>query len=167
MATEIQPCVLLTGATGFLGKVVLEELCRQMSQGTLPTHKILLLIRSKTGTNIQQRFDHMAQSLCFSRLEKTWTADIHLVEGDLQAPRCGLPLDSYLAICHQVTHIVHCAASVDFDMSLAQAASANIDSCINMLNMAQDCPHLQQMVSTSTAYVTPHTNSPIKAELAP
>ncbi|KAI1611679.1 male sterility protein-domain-containing protein [Exophiala viscosa] len=167
MATECQPCVLLTGATGFLGKVVLQELCRQKNQGTLPTHKILLLIRSKAGTTIQQRFDHMTQSLCFSRLDERWTGNIHLVEGDLQAPRCGLPLDSYVAICSQVTHIIHCAASVDFDMPLAKAASANIDSCLNILNLAQNCPHLQQMVTTSTAYVTPHTASPIKPELTP
>ncbi|KAK4940794.1 hypothetical protein LTR10_019187 [Elasticomyces elasticus] len=167
MATRRQPCVLLTGATGFLGKVVLEELCRQNIQGTLPTHKVLLLIRRKAGKNIQERFDEMSQSICFSGLDEKWTANVHLVEGDLQAQRCGLPLDSYLAICSQVTHIIHCAASVEFDMSLAKAASANIDSCMNMLSLAQDCPYLQQMVSTSTAYVTPHTTAPIKPELAP
>ena len=50
-----QKTVLITGATGFLGKVVIEKLLRACPH----VKKIYLLARSRRGVNPQQRIDNL------------------------------------------------------------------------------------------------------------
>ena len=50
-----QKTVLITGATGFLGKVVMEKLLRACPH----VKKIYLLTRSRRGVNPQQRIDNL------------------------------------------------------------------------------------------------------------
>ena len=163
----MQPCILITGATGFLGKVVLEELCRRRNDDGLPAHRVFLLVRNKNGEQAQERFNRLAKSLCFSRLSVEWLTAVEIVVGDLRDKQCGLKAGVYEQVCRQTTHMIHCAASVDFDLSLAEAARANIDCTLNALQLARDCPHLQRMVDTSTAYVNVAQQGPIQEALAP
>ena len=60
--------------------------------------------------------------------------------------------DEFLA---RVTHVVHAAASVKFDLPVAEAARANITASLNMLELARTLPTLERFVYVSTAYVTP------------
>lgn len=65
-------CILLTGVTGFLGKVVLEELFRRRKEFAFS--KIILLTRPKRGHDAQTRFlEDVANSGCFSLLPTGWT----------------------------------------------------------------------------------------------
>ena len=57
--------VLLTGTTGFLGKVLLEKLLFSVSC----VGKIWVLIRGKEGSNLQERFKkEVMGSACFDRI---------------------------------------------------------------------------------------------------
>jgi nucleoside-diphosphate-sugar epimerase len=56
----------------------------------------------------------------------------------------------------ELTHIIHCAASVRFDLPIAEAASINITGALRVLEFAKGCGKLQRLVDVSTAYVTPH-----------
>jgi thioester reductase-like protein len=47
--------VFLTGATGFVGKVVLEELMRRRSE--LQIERVYLLIRPRKGLSAEERFE--------------------------------------------------------------------------------------------------------------
>ena len=51
--------VFITGATGFLGKIVIEKLLRACPL----VKKIYLLTRSRHGVNPQQRIDDLLQSM--------------------------------------------------------------------------------------------------------
>lgn len=70
--TEPPPVtILVTGVTGFLGKVVLEELVRRKTEGSIHFDHVLVLIRPARGKSPSQRFtEKVATSPCFSKLPK-------------------------------------------------------------------------------------------------
>jgi 1-acyl-sn-glycerol-3-phosphate acyltransferase len=52
--------------------------------------------------------------------------------------------------------VIHCAASIEFDLPLPEAAAANVTAALHVLDLARDCRNLTSMVGVSTAYVSPH-----------
>jgi fatty acyl-CoA reductase len=159
--------VLVTGYTGFLGKVVVEELCRQQINGLLPYHKILVLIRPNKGLTAKERFGRTTNAICFSKLPVDWTSLVEVLEADLALPYLGLDSLTYENLCASTTHIIHCAASIDFKLPLAEATRANVNTSMNMLRFAQECSQLRQMVDVSTAYVSSPHNGTVQEALAP
>lgn len=169
-ASRIDPIrgrhILVTGATGFLGKVVLCELLRQAEHCSVDT--ISLLVRKQGARSAHARvFDHAAGLPCFDGLRRALEAKVHVVEADLAEADLGLSAAARQRLVSGVTHIVHCAASVDFDRPLAEAASSNIDSSLHLLAFAKQFTKLQSMVVTSTAYVTPWREGAIAEALVP
>ena len=145
---------LLTGVTGFLGKVLLEELIRRREE--LQVGKIYVLIRSRGSHKAADRFQReVARSACFSALPADWTRDVGVIEGTLEQPDLELGEFQQL-LCGEVTHIIHAAASVSFELPMADAARSNIVTALNVLEFAKRCTRLERMVWVSTAYVTPH-----------
>ncbi|PKL80119.1 MAG: hypothetical protein CVV27_00890, partial [Candidatus Melainabacteria bacterium HGW-Melainabacteria-1] len=159
--------IFLTGVTGFVGKVVLEELLRRRTE--LNLERVYVLIRPKRGSaSIQERFEReVASSACFSALPPNWQQTVTVVPGDLSHDGLGIEPASRDALSQRLTHIINCAASVEFDLPLADAAAANITSALNVLELAGNCPGLRQFVNVSTAYVTPHPGEgvPVPEEL--
>ncbi|KAG7428793.1 Fatty acyl-CoA reductase wat [Fusarium oxysporum f. sp. raphani] len=156
--------VLVTGATGFLGKVVVEELLRLRAAHDI--QQVILLIRKKDSFNAKTRFaQQISSSPCFSLLPKSWVEYIQVMDADLACFRCGLGDNEYGQVCEAVTHIIHTAACIKFDSEVSDAISSNIDSSRNVLSLAKDCDKLQQLVVTSTAYVTPPQEAPIYESL--
>ncbi|THY38379.1 hypothetical protein D6C99_09121 [Aureobasidium pullulans] len=157
----------VTGFTGFLGKVVVQELCRRQLQNLPPAHKILLLVRPSKDKTAAERFTRIAKAICFSKLEDTWQDLVQVIEGDLCTPDLGLQRDVYADLARRVTHIIHCAASIDSDLPLQEATRSNVDTSMNILELARKCPNLRQLVDTSTAYVSTCQEGTIGEELAP
>ncbi|MET0405222.1 MAG: SDR family oxidoreductase [Cystobacter sp.] len=161
--------VLLTGATGFVGKVVLEDLLHRREE--LGIARVSVLVRPQKGqggrvTSPQDRFRKVLRSEVFRRLAPGWESLVEVVGGELEQPRCGLAPDVFEALTARTTHVIHCAASVDFDLPVAQAAASNITSALNVLEFARACSKLHGMVSVSTAYVTPWRAGPLPETLA-
>lgn len=157
--------VFLTGVTGFVGKVVLETLLRQ------GVERVTVLVRESTdrkGTvsSAQERFTKVSQAACFANLEPGWTRRVDVLSGDLEKPDCGLSVTDANKVRRHVTHVVHCAASVEFDLPVSQAASANIRSMLGVLELTKTCPKVVAMVDVSTAYVSVWNPGPIEEKLA-
>lgn len=147
--------VLLTGATGFIGKVILTELLRRREE--LGVEKVQILIRPRKDKTPRERFDQdLSTSPAFSNLQEGWKEHCQVVGGDLTLPGCGIDPAMMKDLFEETTHIIHCAASVDFDRPVQDAARANIDASLQVLELARNCRSLSNMVSVSTAYVTPH-----------
>ncbi|MBP8180372.1 MAG: SDR family oxidoreductase [Acidimicrobiia bacterium] len=147
--------LLLTGVTGFVGKVALSELLTRRNE--LDIRRVHVLIRPSKGHSAQTRFDlEVATAECFADLPRGWTSQVRVVEADLSEPGCGLAATERTHLRRQVTHIVHAAASIDFDLPAPTAADANVTAALNVLEFARECPNLERMVSVSTAYV--HAN---------
>ena len=154
---------MLTGVTGFVGKVVLEELLRQREE--LGIERVYLLIRSRRRKSPADRFDqNVATSPCFALLEPGWRDFCQPVAGNVTDKGLGFSAPDAQLLRDNLTHIIHCAASVKFDLPVAEATSINITGALGVLEFAQSCPALKRLVDVSTAYVTPHPGDGIPVE---
>jgi fatty acyl-CoA reductase len=146
--------VLLTGVTGLLGKVVLEQLIRNADD--LGVARVYLLIRPRRGRAPEERFDRdVVGSECFKRLPDLWHTRCTVVGGNVTSDNLGLSDADRSTLTDRVTHIINCAASVDFDRPLEEAARSNIAGALGTLSFAKQCTSLESMVHVSTAYVWP------------
>jgi fatty acyl-CoA reductase len=151
---------LLTGATGFLGKVMLEELVRRREE--LGVDRIAVVIRPLRGRSAVERFRReVVVSRCFQNLPAGWSDRVTVIEANLETPDLAARLRADDTLGH-VTHIVHAAASVKFHLPVALAARANIAATLEMLELARSLPAIERFVYVSTAYVAPNTGGPIE-----
>ncbi|MEE8544047.1 MAG: SDR family oxidoreductase [Gammaproteobacteria bacterium] len=159
---------LLTGATGFLGKVVLHELLRRRE--TLGVERVHVLIRTNSSSTAENRFEtDIAASRCFADLAPNWRDSVEVVACDLSLPGAGLESGKRELLTKRVTHTINCAASVQFNLPLRDAATANVSTALEVLDLAKSCDRLVSLVSVSTAYVTPHSSDggTVSEELVP
>ena len=122
--------ILITGATGFLGKVVLEKIIREK----LDVEKIILLIRaSDRYATAQERFVHeIAVSSIFDRLKDESPAylsqffndKIECVTGEVTERYLGLSPEDFALLARRVDIVIHAAALRRFP----GAASAGFDN---------------------------------------
>jgi thioester reductase-like protein len=119
--------VLLTGATGFVGKEILDRLLDR-------ERRVYALVRAQDDDAAAAR---LAPHACLTPLA-----------GDIERPGLGLARPP-----EDVTTVVHCAASVSFDLPLADSRRINVDGTRNVLDFAQRCDGLERMTYVSTAYV--------------
>jgi len=159
--------VVVTGATGFVGKVVLEQLVRRRAE--LGIASIALIVRTPNGSPARAadgRLRSIVASPLFAAHPVGWAAIVTAVPGDLAQPRCGLADDDHRALIARTTHVIHCAASVEFDLPIAEAATANVTTALEALELARGCPRLVRMVAVSTAYVHAWRSGPLDEQLA-
>ena len=61
--------------------------------------------------------------------------------------------------------IINSAASVNFDDPLQDALQINYFGCMRMLELAQECKHLEVLTHVSTCYVNCTRNGHIEEEI--
>ncbi|MGO1461158.1 MAG: fatty acyl-CoA reductase [Marinobacter sp.] len=150
--------VLVTGTTGFLGKVVLEKLMRAVPD----IGGIHLLIRgNKRHPDARSRFlDEIATSSVFDRLRQESTVALetfleerlHCVTGEVTQPGFGLSPETFRALAGSVDAVINSAASVNFREELDKALSINTLCLENIAELARQNPSLA-VVQVSTCYV--------------
>jgi nucleoside-diphosphate-sugar epimerase len=147
--------VLLTGATGFVGKVVLEELLRRRAE--LGIGRVLALVRAGGPEHAAARCRvDVYGSPCFGAHPSGWTELVEPLAGDITRADLGLAPRERARVVAEVTHVIHCAASVEFTQPLDRALAVNTRGALHALELARACARLASYVCVSTAYVTPH-----------
>ncbi len=141
--------ILLTGATGFVGMAVLARLL----EGT--DERVLALVRADTQDEADARLDSVLGSL-FE--DSRYYADrVEAVAGDLTLPWLGLDLEQRERIAADVDEIIHGAASVAFDLPLAESRAINVEGTRRLLALAKACTvrgtGLRRLTHISTAFV--------------
>lgn len=167
MSARPERIYLVTGVTGFLGKVMLESLVRQ--RAALGIDRILVVIRARgSKSGVDRLRTEVAGSPCLAALPEGWSEYVSVLDGDLSSPNLGLEAGP-LALLEGVTHVIHSAASVNFSLPVKQAARANITASLNLMELVRKSPRLERFVYVSTAYVTPHRadDEPIEERLVP
>jgi thioester reductase-like protein len=125
--------VLLTGATGFVGR---EILSRFLERGD---RHIFALVRADNDEQAAARLP------AHDRL----TA----VAGDIEQPELGLAGAKRDLLRREVSTVLHCAASVSFDLPLEESRAVNVEGSRRMLEFARGCHGLERFSYVSTAYV--------------
>jgi thioester reductase-like protein len=138
--------VLVTGATGFLGMEVLARLLET------PDTEIVALVRAADREQAARRIDTVLAQL-YDAPRSDAAARILALPGDVSAPDLGLSARDRRTLVGAATSIVHCAASISFDLPLEEARVINTDGTRRMLTLAGEIRDLRRMVHVSTAYV--------------
>nr|AYE54244.1 fatty acyl reductase [Grapholita molesta] len=142
--------VLITGATGFVGKVLVERLL-----STCPDISNLhLLLRVKKGVTPAERLKTLKESQVFDVVRQRNPAQLEklrVLEGDVAAPGLGLAADAALHL-QDVSVVFHSAATLKFDEELRKAVDQNVRSVIRLLELCDKLPNMQAFIHVSTAY---------------
>lgn len=142
--------VLLTGASGYIGGVILEQLLR-----TTDVAAVHVLMRGRRGVGPQERARQLLGSRLFHavRDSKALVSKVHAVQGDIQAPGLGLSEDDRQRLVSSVNFIVHCAADIRLEPPIQETLQANFEGTRSVLELAASCRQLRSLVHVSTAFV--------------
>ncbi|MED5620510.1 fatty acyl-CoA reductase [Ideonella sp. BN130291] len=164
--------VLITGTTGFIGKVVLEKLVRDVPG---IARMVLVLRGSRQHADALQRlraevlsssvFDHL-RCTAAARLQRFVDEQLQVVDGSLTEPQLGLEAEAFARLASEVDVIVNIAASVNFREALDQALAINTFSVRHLAELARAAGGIP-LVQVSTCYVNGHRRGLIAETLAP
>jgi long-chain acyl-CoA synthetase len=145
--------ILLTGASGFLGKVVLALLLERIPQFN-HVHVLLRLGNSSLGTD---RFDKDVlaspplQAIVVHAGKGSLMNRISVWPGDLGAPGCGLSPEISERLAGRVGLIINCAGKVDFLPPIDDSFKSNVDGVENVVALAQQLG--AKLLHVSTCFV--------------
>ena len=98
--------VLLTGASGYIGSLVLEKLLRSTDVG-----HVYLLMRGRRGTSPADRLARLLQGPLFHLIDPAQVADrVSVVAGDILEPGLGLSPADEAVLLERVDTVIHSAA---------------------------------------------------------
>ncbi|XP_008442197.1 fatty acyl-CoA reductase 2, chloroplastic isoform X2 [Cucumis melo] len=148
----------ITGATGFLGKVLIEKILR-----TAPdVGKIYVLIKAKDEEAAAERLknDIINTQLfkCLRQIHGKYYMSFMMsklipVVGNVCESDVGLHVDFSHLIANDVDVIVNSAANTTFDERYDVAIDINTKGPSNLMEFAKKCSKLKLFLQISTAYV--------------
>ena len=142
--------ILLTGATGFLGSVILYFLLLNSNV------KIYVLIRSKKGLTMIERLEQLYQKELFSKINRSeFFSRVTGIAGDTTLPLLGISDDDRKFCNATITHLIHSAASVKFDDELTIALDQNVYPATQIKRLINRFQNFKRWIHISTAYVAP------------
>ncbi|EIE20590.1 hypothetical protein COCSUDRAFT_48572 [Coccomyxa subellipsoidea C-169] len=158
---SVQACfsgatILITGATGFVGSVVLEQILR-----VCPTVKrIYVLIREKRGQSGDERIDFLLHKRPLfhmhwkdGRVPLDVRNKIVVIPGDLHKPDLGLAQSDRERLIEEVEFVIHSAASISFFEHIHTLLEQNYEATKKVSELALQIKGMRGFVHVSTAYV--------------
>lgn len=134
--------ILLVGVTGFIGKVYVAKLLRDVPR----LARIVLLVRPRPNVSARERVDRiLEESPVFDVLRQGLGADaarflsekIVVVGGDVSLPRLGLDASFADELASSVDVVVNCAGLTEFNPDLREALATNVDSSLHLLDFVR------------------------------
>ncbi|MBK6920329.1 MAG: SDR family oxidoreductase [Deltaproteobacteria bacterium] len=152
--------ILLTGATGYIGSYVANELL------TRTDDRIAVLVRAKSEAEGQQRlWKSMQLHMDFDRFAAALPRfDIYL--GDLTVDGLGLRPDARARLVDTMRSVIHCAASLN-RKSDKVCFNVNLRGTLELIKLAreaQDAHGLRRFSDVSTVAVAGHRNAEVVQE---
>jgi len=162
--------ILVTGTTGFLGKVYASMLLRYHPD----LRQLHLLIRSKEGRSAEERFfEHIAGSPVFAPLREIYgeafeefiRETVSVVDGDIASEHLGLEEQRARELSDDLDLTVNCAGLTNFNPNLENALAINAlsqDHFLDFLRLSDDPgSHLH----VSTAFVAGNDDGRVPEQL--
>jgi long-chain acyl-CoA synthetase len=160
--------VLVTGTTGFVGKVLLALIAAELPD----VRRVSVLVRTnREYPNARDRFDAVvalsepfqavAEKIGVEALEKWCDEKVNVVAGDITFDHLGLSPEDYADLTKNdpIDVILHCAGNVNFNPPLDQALSVNTMGVGHKLGLAKaaGCG----IVHMSTCFVAGEVDGPV------
>jgi long-chain acyl-CoA synthetase len=120
----------ITGGTGLVGS----ELVRRILAWD-PGAEIHLLVRGRVPAISAHRVATLLETIAPG--DRHARDRVHTYSGDLTQPDLGLAAAARDALAEKVTHIIHCAADVRFDLPLETARSINFAGTVRVFELAR------------------------------
>ncbi len=120
--------ILLTGATGFLGAFLLDELCRR-TQAT-----VYCLVRGADEPSCMRRI--VANLEAYGLWEESLSSRIIAIPGDIEKPLLGIGELRFQRLAEEVDAIYHNGASVNFVYPYEMLKAANVLGTQEILRLA-------------------------------
>jgi thioester reductase-like protein len=131
LRNESEMTVLLTGATGFLGRFVLLSLLQSTT-----VEKVYCTVKSESNIVPSKRVADILSQLCNElSLDNTFQNKLEVMEGDLTLERLGLTEPNYTALCSHVDVVIHNGAVVNAALPYASLKGANVDGTKEVLKI--------------------------------
>jgi len=141
--------IILTGATGFLGMEVLARLLEHDDR------EVLALVRASDTAAAEARVDGVLRRLW--RDPSPYRERVRAVPADLTRPGLGLSSAARERLADRAGTVLHCAASIAFDLPLDEARLVNVEGTRQVIGLAREARErgsLQRFIHVSTAYVS-------------
>lgn len=135
--------VLVTGATGFLGRYLVRELLAR------PGLEIVCLVRA---ADVAQARERLRISLAGARVD--WARCAHRLQvlaGAVDRPRLGLGAQAYRELAARVGAIYHCAAEVNWARSYRRLRTSNVLGTLELIRFACSGPVKRVYFSSTIA----------------
>lgn len=143
--------IFITGATGFLGKVLIEKLLHDCPQ----IKDIYILIRTKGTSLAQSRVAQIFESQAFDRIKRIQPQlleKVKVIKGDITFDDLAISESDLETLKREVSVIVHSAATIRFDEPLKRATRINVVATKRILDLALQLKSLKAFIHVSTAY---------------
>lgn len=144
--------IFLTGATGFVGKLLIEKLlysCDKIS-------KIYCLIREKNGYSAEERLNEIISCKVFDKLRKrepNFKDRLCAINGNISEVNLNIPASFIENELKDNIHIVfHLAGTVNLDQDLKTSLQTNVLGVKHTLDLAKKFSKLEAFVHMSSIY---------------
>ncbi|XP_037447143.1 alcohol-forming fatty acyl-CoA reductase-like isoform X2 [Triticum dicoccoides] len=147
--------ILITGSTGFLGKLLVEKILRVQPD----VRKLYLLVRSPDAASAQHRvLTEVVGTELFDVLRSRHGADfnslikdkIFPLAGDIVYENCALPISTIEQISKEIDVIVSVAATTSFYERYDVALASNALGVAHVCHLANKCGNLKMLLHVST-----------------
>ncbi|MCA9752351.1 MAG: SDR family oxidoreductase [Gemmatimonadetes bacterium] len=135
--------ILISGATGFIGKVWLAQLLSQLPE----LGGVTLMLRAR-GQDPEARLAQMIASPVFAEVPADARAAVRAVAGDLARPDLGLSGDDRRHVVESTDLVINCAGLTEFNPDPRDALAVNVDGPLRLLELAREAGAAFLHVST-------------------
>ncbi|XP_044763017.1 fatty acyl-CoA reductase 1-like [Coccinella septempunctata] len=143
--------IFITGATGFVGKALVEKLLRSCDG----IDTIYLLMRDKRGMCIEQRLKELLKNPVFGKIRDKNPEvfeKVKAINGDVSLPNLSLSENDKNFLRENIDVVFHSAATVKFNEDLKNAVLLNTLGTKRVLELCQGMKNLKSFVHVSTAF---------------
>lgn len=138
--------ILLTGATGFVGRFLLRQLLDDNEKS-----KIYCLIRGESQSKANERLKEIMLRYKLWRNEDE--KRLIVISGDISKPKFGLSNNDYIKITETIDSIFHCGTHVNHLENYKAAKAVNVDSMGDLFHLATtNRPKILNFISTLAVF---------------